>query len=151
MDASDQFHLGIVVEDLDATLASLSDLFGYEWCEEFGGPVPVTLPTGETLVDLRFAYSKTQPRLEIIRSRPGTPWTSSPESSIHHLGYWSDDLEADAARLVQQGFQSEAAGVRPDGTPYWAYHRRPGGLRIELVSRELEPGLTKYWTTGTFS
>lgn len=41
--AEDQFHVGIVVEDFEAALAGLSALFGYQWCDELGGPTEVRL------------------------------------------------------------------------------------------------------------
>ena len=69
-------------------------------------------------------------------------------SGIHHLGYWSDDVVADAALLVARGYATEATGVRPDGTPVWAYHRSARGPRIELVSRDLAAGLEQYWESG---
>jgi hypothetical protein len=147
--AADQFHAGIVVDDVEAALADLTDLFGYRWCERISVTTPVVLPAGDAAVDLSFAYSMSTPRLEVIQSVPGTLWTPVPGSGIHHLGYWSDDLAADSALLSQRGYEAEASGVRPDGVPYWAYHRRPGGPRIEIVSRELQPNLEQYWATGS--
>jgi hypothetical protein len=146
--AADQFHVGIVVEDLESMLTELSELFGYEWCQEIATPTPVTLPTESTTIDLRFAYSRTSPRLEIIRSIPGTVWVPAAGSGVHHVGYWSDDVAADSAILVQRGYMAEAVGTRPDGTPSWAYHRSISGPRIELVSRMLQPALEEYWTAG---
>jgi catechol 2,3-dioxygenase-like lactoylglutathione lyase family enzyme len=148
MGADDLFHVGIVVDDLDAALAELSALFGYEWCPKFAVETPVRLPAGERMVDLCFVYSTMAPRLEVIRSVPGTPWTPAAGSGVHHIGYWSEDPAADAARLVARGHAEEAAGVRPDGAPIWSYHRSPRGPRIELVSRELEPVLAEYWASA---
>jgi hypothetical protein len=149
MKAADQFHLGLVVDDFEETLARLSALFGYEWCDEMGGPTNVTLPDGEIQLPLRFAYSMTVPRLEIIRSVPGNQiWQPAAGSGIHHLGYWSDDVPADSAELTRQGYDIEAAGTGPDGVPYWAYHRGASGPRIELVSRKVQPSLERYWATG---
>jgi hypothetical protein len=147
--AGDQFHTGIVVDDLDSTLSSLSALFGYEWCAEIGGPLPVKLPTGDAILDLRFAYSRSVPRLEIIRTVPGSLWEPAAGSGIHHLGYWSDDVAADSAALAGKGYAVEATGVQPDGVPYWAYHRGASGPRIELVSRTVQAGLEQYWATPT--
>jgi Glyoxalase/Bleomycin resistance protein/Dioxygenase superfamily len=146
--AADQFHVGIVVDDFDLTLNGLSELFGYEWGEEIRASVPVQLQTGELTIDLGFVYSLTLPRLEIIRSIPGTLWTESPGSGLHHLGYWSDDVEADSARMAKQGLVREAAGCDLEGNPYWAYHRRGNGPRIEIVSRAIEPLFQYYWETG---
>ena len=148
MRAADQFHAGIVVDDFDATLSGLTELFGYEWGEEIRATVPVRLPDGEITIDLGFVYSLNLPRLEIIRSIPGTLWSESPGSSVHHLGYWSDDVEADSARLTEKGYANEAMGCDPDGHPYWSYQRSANGLRIELVSRTIEAALQNYWTTG---
>ena len=148
MKAGDQFHVGIVVDDLDAALAQLSDLFGYEWCDEIAVPTPVAFPTGDTVVDFRFTYSRHAPRLEIIQTIPGTLWVPVAGSGIHHLGYWSDDVGRDAAELERHGLAREAAGTRPDGAVHWAYHRAASGPRIELVSTELQPMLGQYWATG---
>ncbi len=148
MRAADQFHVGIVVDDFEVTLNALSELFGYEWGEEIRASVPVRLPTGELTIDLGFVYSLTLPRLEIIRSIPETLWTESPGSTLHHLGYWSDDVLADSAGLAEQGFAREAAGCDSEGIPYWAYHRRANGPRIEIVSRAIEPLFQNYWETG---
>ena len=148
MKPADQFHVGIVVDDVAATLAELSALFGYEWCEEIGGRSPVQLPTGDTELDIRAWYSRSTPRLEIVASIPGTVWTPAEGSGVHHLGYWSDDVAADSAELVRRGFAAEAVGRRPDGDPYWAYHRGPRGPRIELVARVLQPTMEQLFATG---
>ena len=147
MRADDQFHVGIVVDDLDAALIEMTDLFGYEWCSLISVETPVVLPDGEASLGLTFAYSKNEPRVEVIQSIPGTLWIPAPESGLHHLGFWSDDVGADADRLTRQGYAREASGLRPDGEPMWAYHRRPGGPRIELVSRQLQSGLEQYWAS----
>jgi hypothetical protein len=141
MKAEDQFHVGIVVDDLEGTLAQLSDLFGYQWCEQIAAPTPVALPAGDTVVDFRFAYSMNAPRLEIIQSIPGTLWTPVAGSGL-------DDVAGDAAALEARGIPREAAGTRPDGTVSWAYHRAESGPRIELVTSDLRPLLEQYWATG---
>ena len=148
MRAEDQFHVGIVVDDFEGTQEALSALFGYEWCGEIGGPVPVLLPTGRVTLDMGLSYSKTSPRLELVRTIPGSLWVPAAGSGIHHLGYWSDDLTADGAELSRRGFAAEATGLRPDGEPLWAYHRHPDGPRIELVSRTVQPLMEQYWATG---
>ena len=54
---------------------------------------------------------------------------------VHHLGYWSDDLEADLATLEANGLACEVKSYNPDGSGklLWAYTKGPTGLRIELV------------------
>jgi hypothetical protein len=146
--AADQFHVGIVVDDLDTATAQLTDLFGYRWCDEIAVPTPVTLPDGEIVVDMRFTYSMTAPRLEIVQSIAGTLWEPAAGSGIHHLGYWSDDVARDAAELERRGLRREAAGIRPDGSLHWSYLRMPDGPRIELVATEIRPVFEQWWSTG---
>jgi hypothetical protein len=142
---ADQFHIGVIVDDLDAALMELTEMFGYEWCPPLAVQTPVVLADGEMMLDLRFTYSVTTPRVEVVQAISGTLWVPAPGSGIHHAGYWSDDLTADSALLEANGYLTEAKGVRPDGTPAWAYHRSSSGPRIELVSRQLQPGLEQYW------
>lgn len=149
MRASDQFHTGLVTSDFDATLTALSELLGYKWADEIVVDQSVWTPTGEMTVNLGFRYSRTIPRLEVIREVPGTPWSATQGWAMHHLGYWSDDLGVDGEWLATSGFVLEAAGVRPDGVRYWSYHRHSGGLRIELVNRDLQSGLEAYFAGTT--
>lgn len=148
MKAADQFHIGIVVDDFESTLAELSAIFGYQWCEEMASSVQVQLPTGDVVLDMKATYSMSSPRLEIVQSIPGTLWAPAAGSGVHHLGYWSDDVAADSADLERRGYAAEAVGKRPDGTPYWAYHRSSTGPRIEIVSRVLQPVLEQSWASG---
>jgi hypothetical protein len=142
----DQFHVGIVATDFEATLAELSALFGYQWCDEMGGPTSVRLPTGDALLDLRCVYSRNAPRLEIIRPIPGTLWVQAAGSGIHHIGYWSDDVAADCAALERDGYVPEAARHDPGagGAPF-AFYRSAAGFRVELVSRAIRPSMERLW------
>ena len=149
MNGTDQFHVGVVVDDLDAALDDLSDVVGYHWCPTLAVETPVVLPDGDFLLDLRFTYSVTTPRVEVIQSVPGTLWVPAAGSGVHHVGYWSDDVEADGRRLAARGYAEEAKGVRLDGAAVWTYHRSANGPRIELVSREIQGGLEQYWASGS--
>jgi hypothetical protein len=145
--AGDHFHIGIVVDDLDAAMEEMHELFGYEWCPVLAIDVPVVLPDRDIVLDLRFTYSTEAPRLELIQEVAGTPWVRASGSGIHHAGYWSEDVDGDGRLLAARGYDEEARGTQPDGTTMWAYHRSPEGLRIELVSREIQPGLEGYWAS----
>ena len=148
MRATDQFHVGIVVPDFEETLSRLDALLGCRWGAEMRIEAPVRTPEGEQLVEFRFRYSTSHPLLEVIEQRPGTVWMPVPGSGLHHLGYWSDDLAADADALARAGYEPEVHGVDPSGTPIWAYHRAPSGPRVELVSRAMEPLLRPLYTPG---
>ncbi|MGH3370520.1 MAG: VOC family protein [Nocardioidaceae bacterium] len=146
MHAADQYHVGIVVEDLDAGLAELTELFGYDWCDEVDVEQPVQIATGLTTVRFRFRYSRSTPRLEVIQAQPGTLWTRVPGSGLHHVGYWSDDVGADGADLERGGYEREAAGMDDDGNLRWSFHGSAAGPRVELVSRTMEPLIAMMWS-----
>ncbi len=146
MHASDQYHVGIVLSDLDAGKAQLSELFGYVWAADIRGVVTVRFGSTSADIDLRLVYSVSTPRLELVQRVPGTVWEPAAGSGVHHIGYWSDDVAADAAKLESSGLAHEASGVGPGGQAMWAYHRGSSGPRIELVSRALEPMLANLWT-----
>jgi hypothetical protein len=146
MRARDQFHLGIVAEDTSATMAALTALFGYEWGPEVGSVTEVALPAGVTTLDLRCVFSVTVPRLEIVRAIPGTMWEPASGGGIHHVGFFSDDVAADAAELAGQGYVTEATRTGPDGRPFFAFQRSAKGFRVELVSRAAQAGLERCWT-----
>jgi catechol 2,3-dioxygenase-like lactoylglutathione lyase family enzyme len=143
--AEDQFHVGIVVDDLEASLDQFTALLGYEWCDEIHVEQEVELPEGTATVDFQFRYSRTTPRLEVIQSQPGTLWTPATGSGIHHLGFWSDDVAGDGEALAHSGYVLEAAGVDGGRNRHWAYHRSPEGPRIELVASAIRPLLEQMW------
>jgi len=145
----DQYHAGIVVADLDATLEKLTALAGYQFADEYKGDNLVRTPDGESLVSMRFAYSLgPAPLIEVIQQCPGTVWMPVPGSGLHHVGYWVDDVEAESAALEAAGLSLEVAGVGPDGNPYWAYYSDGIGPRLELVSRAAKPMIDAWTTTG---
>ncbi|QFG25008.1 VOC family protein [Actinomadura sp. WMMB 499] len=143
MKAEDQFHVGVVVDDVEAALAEYAVL-GHRWTAELGGPTPVRTSSGETVLNLRCVYSTTTPRMEIVGRVPGTLWEPA-ASGVHHVGYWSDDVAADRAELESHGYVLEAERVGPDGVPSFAFCRSPAGLLVELVSRASQPGLESCW------
>ena len=139
MRARDQFHVGVVVADLDAERERLTGLFGYEWGDEVDVAVMVRTAAGEREVPFRFCYSRDEPRLELIQQQPGTLWMPVEPSGLHHLGFWSDDLVADGTALVAAGFEQEAEGFDDSGRTQWAYYGRRAGPRVELIDRALQP------------
>ena len=108
--------------------------------------IEVWLPTGTREVTFSFSYSRTTPRLEVVQAVRGTPWEPVPGSGIHHLGFWSDDFDGDAADLERRGYVREAAAVAPDGRPMFAFYRGATGPRIELVPTGSRPFLEQLWS-----
>ncbi|WP_019926598.1 VOC family protein [Nocardia sp. BMG111209] len=143
------YHTGIVVDDLRATMDWFGAVAGYAWTDVVEVDQLVETSAGEVTVPMTMAYSGADPRLELLQSVPGTLWTPA-DSGVHHLGYWSDDIESDLAMLVAGGMDLEAKSYNP-GDPaslLWAYAKGPAGPRIELVSREMEPFIAYWWSTA---
>ncbi|MET7349786.1 VOC family protein [Streptomyces mirabilis] len=97
------------------------------------------------MFELGCVFSTTTPRLEIVRRVPGTLWEPAAGGAVHHVGYWSDDVAADAAELERHGFVREATRKGTDGAPF-AFLRSPAsGYRVELVSRVAQQSLERFW------
>ncbi len=147
MKPEDLYHTGIVVDDFVGALRWFTDVAGYRWCDELALEQTVWTPQGDRTVPIRFAYSMSTPRLEVLQAVPGTVWMPS-NSGIHHLGYWSDDVDADMEMLVGEGLEVEVGAPVPGGSWLWAYCRASTGPRVELVSRALEPMMAEWFATG---
>jgi lactoylglutathione lyase len=143
------YHTGIVVDDLDATLDWFTKVAGYRWTDVVEVDQVAETPEGEVTIRMRMAYSGADPRLEIIRTVPGTIWVPA-DSGVHHVGYWSDDVESDLATLEANGMRYEVKSFNPDGSGalLWAYCKSSTGPRIELVSRAMEPFIEYWWSTA---
>jgi hypothetical protein len=147
MNAENLYHAGVIVEDFEGSLAWYSEHMGYRWCEPFDGETTIVTTAGERVIPMHMTYSMNEPRLELIEAVPGTIWVPA-DSGIHHLGYWSDDVDADVAHLVAAGMSLDVTGLLPDGSSMWAYCSGAGRTRTELVSRALQPSLTAWFTSG---
>jgi glyoxalase/bleomycin resistance protein/dioxygenase superfamily protein len=145
MKPGDLYHTGIVVEDFDAAMTWFAETAGYRWCEPYAGDQNMVTPEGEITVPMRITYSMDEPRLELLQAVAGTVWTPS-DSGVHHLGYWSDDVDADLEVLFGAGLSLEVKAPMPDGRSLWAYCESPTGARVELVSRVMEPALREWFT-----
>jgi catechol 2,3-dioxygenase-like lactoylglutathione lyase family enzyme len=143
--AHDLFHIGIVTDDLDESKDRLTSVLGYEWGPEIGGPVDVDWPSGgAATVEIRCAYSITVPRLELVRSVPGTFWSAA-GSGLHHVGYWSDDVSADVGELTDEGYELEVTRAGQGGGLFFAFLRSTAGFRVELVDRRAQPSIERCW------
>ena len=138
------YHVGIVVPDLAAAQAQLTELIGVTW-----GPVlrldavdyrdssgrDVVLPT-------TMCYSVDEPHLELIEELPGSVWVCNEHSNLHHIGFWTEDLTGDTAALIGSGCPMQLCGRAGDRAPVsFAYHRIDLGVRIEIVDTTMRPAM----------
>ncbi|MGW1786549.1 VOC family protein [Streptomyces sp. NPDC002143] len=144
LSATDLYHTGIVVPDIEAGKARMSEVAGYRWTDTMTADVQVRLADGEHTLRLRYAYSLDAPHIELVQEVPGTPWTAAERIATHHLGYFCDDVPTTSRRLEEAGFPLEACAI-VDGAPaVFAYHLDPSGVRIEIVDRARIPDLDAY-------
>lgn len=146
MNPADCYHVGMVVDDIDAAAARFTRSAGYRWTKPIEYTLGVTMAGGDIAVPFRFVYSLQSPHLELIQEVPGTIWSTSATGGAHHLGYWVDDIAAAAAQLERSGYRAEA---RPTGDTLstFAYYTDPSGARIEIVDRALFPDWPGFLTS----
>lgn len=144
LSATDLYHTGIVVPDIEAWKSRMTEVAGHRWTETMTGDLQVRLADGERALRLRYAYSLDAPHIELVQEVPGTPWTAAERIATHHLGYFCDDLPTSSKRLEEAGFPLEACAI-VDGSPsIFAYHLDPSGVRIEIVDRARIPDFDAY-------
>jgi glyoxalase/bleomycin resistance protein/dioxygenase superfamily protein len=136
----DFYHTGIVVPELEAAMARLTALAGYQWITPLTYTLPFRTTNGTRELTSTFVYSIQSPHVELIKEVPHSPWTAAPGNSVHHLGYFTDNLTDTARILEANGFTFEAtADVSPPDLALFAYYIDAFGTRIEIVDRSLFP------------
>jgi len=140
------FHVGIVVADLDAASARFTELLGCAWGPVAENDIEVRDADGNDLVlPNRICYSTQEPYLELIQEQPGTPWVCNEHSNLHHIGFFSDDLVANAATFADVRCPLEIVGRDGAVAPVsFTYHRDPLGMRIEHVDAAMR-ALMEEW------
>ncbi len=119
-------HVGITVRDLPTSLDFYSSRFDAK--EVFRGWIPasrtevVYLAMGQSLVELLHPLDPAEDE----------------SFGLNHIAFMTNDLEADFARLIANGVSGLSA-PRPAGTGIGrlAFVQSPGGVRVELIQRDL--------------
>lgn len=147
MGRSQMYHVGIIVPDLEAARARLSELLGVEWGPILDVMTEVRDAEGrDTEARSRICFSTEAPHLELITEMPGTPWVCNEYSNIHHIGYYNDDVPGASGTLTAARcpfeFGSRLNAATPDDG--WAYHRDELGVRVEYVGEAIRPMLEDF-------
>ncbi|OBK20619.1 bleomycin resistance protein [Mycobacterium asiaticum] len=136
----DLYHTGIVVPDLEAAMARLSSLAGYQWIEPMSYTLPFRTAAGVRELTPTLVYSVQEPYLELVQQVPDTVWMAAPGNAVHHLGYFSDNLGESGRLLEDNGFVFEMTAAVPGSElAMFAYYVDAAGTRIEIVDRALFP------------
>lgn len=144
------FHTGIVVDDLVTAMAAYSEAFGLEWATPLHSTHRLRTERGLQPRETWAAYSLQGPHhLELLEHTDSTVYESLPGGPrINHMGYWTDDLPAEIARLEGAGMRCRLHGESPGGwlTRMAYLEDGNGGLYVELVDSELEPEFNAWWS-----
>ncbi len=119
-------HFGIVVRDLDASLAFYQGAFGARVVFQ------KIVPASKTdIVYLQIAGGM----IELLH--PQEP-ADDETFGITHIAFMSDDLDADYQRLVSHGAgELSAPKIAGSGVGRLAFVADPNGARVELIQRDL--------------
>lgn len=145
------FHVGLLVPDIDAAMAELSETQGVTWASVRDWPMRIWLPArGYVDVELKLTFSQQGPcRLELIQGSPGTHVDPAAGFGAHHLGYWVDDPQAETERLLAQGGELVASAASPDeGYGRFTYVRWPNGMLVEPVAIANKERFEAWWAGG---
>jgi methylmalonyl-CoA/ethylmalonyl-CoA epimerase len=124
-------HVGVAVEDLDATISLYEDTFGMalvhrETIDEQGVEA-VLLDVGDGHVELLLPLGEDTPVGKFVATRGG---------GLHHVAYRVDDIDSVLAGLKQKGVElidAEArTGIRRSRVAF-LHPRATGGVLTEIV------------------
>jgi len=119
-------HFGIVVRDLDASLAFYEGVLGaktvFRRFSDSTHTHVLYLQLGDSLIELL---------------HPLKP-TKAAETGITHIAFMTDDLDGDHTALVHAGVESiSEPKTAATGVGRLSFVRDPNGIRVELLQRDL--------------
>lgn len=144
------YHTGFAVADLEAAQRMFSDALGVEWAPiHLYEPLRLWTPgDGWIEVRIRVSYSRPSPhQLEVIEGPRGSFFDPALMADARHLGVWTDEVGADAERLLGLGWRILGAKGSPEqlyGDMAYLAPPAPGPV-IELVSTRLRPMLLAWF------
>ena len=125
-------HIGIQVRDFEEVIETWERMFGI-------GPWTIremtrTTPEGKTVTTrLAFAYTDNGVELELIQPPEGrTQFIDTHGEGLHHWGFFVDDVDGEADRMVEHGVKVAFKG--PGGNIHLD-NSGPGGVRFELMRK----------------
>ena len=141
------WHIGIAVPDLEEGKEELGEVFGLRWRPARVRKLTLTDAAGRSYeVECHVVFSLGGPfAVEVWQAIPGTPLDMPRTGGVHHIGYWVDDLPAEAKRLDTLGYPRYAsAGTMP------LLNRGPAGTLIELCGLHSDrPSLRDLFPPGS--
>lgn len=139
LDATDIYHTGFVVPDIETAMAEFTTVFGVGWTDVEEREMPIVTPEGSRVVALRFVYSRGRaPLIELLEPVAGTAWETPSQTfgggAAHHIGVWAPDFISTSEELVAAGFPRLLTFDDGSGkAARFAYHRLSSGAIVELI------------------
>ena len=121
------WHMAFAVPNLEQGMDEFGRAFGLEWRPVHHAEARLVDEHGvEHTPTCHFTFSVGAPfAIEMWEAVPGTPLDAPGDTVLHHVGYWVEDLEAEAKRLDGEGWPCFMTGHSV------AVHRGPGGIMLE--------------------
>ncbi len=104
MTATDLYHVGILVSDIDEGIRRFSTLLGLSFNEPRIVAVTIEEAGRSSPRELKVSYSvEGPPFLELIESQEDGLWGAQQGEGLHHVGSWEGDLGARLNGLTDEG------------------------------------------------
>ena len=121
------WHIAFAVPSLEQGMEEFGTALGLDWRPVHeANAILVDEDSREHEVVCKFTFSVGAPfAIEMWEAVPGSPLAPPGDTVLHHVGYWVDDLVAEATRLEDLGWP---CFMRAHSI---AVHRGPGGIMLE--------------------
>jgi catechol 2,3-dioxygenase-like lactoylglutathione lyase family enzyme len=149
---SDLYHCGVLVFDLDESLARFESVYGVRFRDpevrqlravpDADGTLPV-----DRAVRYSFSVGSEPPFIELIEAHDAGLFGRQHEEGLHHLGFWRADMAAAKRRQVDDGFEVDGSYLDADGSER-VFYALNGTTRIESVNARLRPDYDAWLRSG---
>ena len=153
MKASNLFHIGIIVPDLEKGIARFSDVLGIKFTEPATFHIPCLEDPTPHVGQLVAAFSMTKPPYyELIQADGDGIISLKNAGQILYYGVWEKDMEKRLNLLKSQGIGIDAQFKMDVNAIPYALITKPDlmGARIEYVSIEDKKPIEEWVKTGKF-
>ncbi len=151
MTATNLFHIGILVPDIEEATRMFSRVLGLDFKEPAIAHVD-NFRQGDTreVLDLLISWSvQGPPYLELLQSQDNEGIYHRSQEGMHHIGLWEPDPATIVERLALAGLRTEATQIAPDDRIIATYTPPDQlfGTRLELIDEGRRPGM-EAWLAG---
>jgi catechol 2,3-dioxygenase-like lactoylglutathione lyase family enzyme len=149
------FHVGILVEDLDAAAARFAKVLGLT----FNDPITATFARLEDPEPresfVRCTYSREgPPHIELVEANGDDGlWSLKHGEGFHHLGFWESDTPGRCGLLTAASVDVGARVVQEDGRIMTVFNDPAAlhGVRLEFLNDVSRPVMDEWARTGVFT